>query len=79
MVVSAVKGTSCIGTQFSSPLYSFSTVENYVGTIGQVDLRTTEGDYYNGLEITSCDPSSMIGKHIYFPDRVNLSLVFNEI
>ncbi|KAI9550662.1 hypothetical protein GHT06_006214 [Daphnia sinensis] len=60
IAVSAVMGTLCSGTQFSSPLYEFPVAERTTGIVGQVELRSTEDTAYD-LIIASCNPSSMIG------------------
>ncbi|XP_045035318.1 uncharacterized protein LOC116930806 isoform X8 [Daphnia magna] len=60
IIVSAVMGTLCGGTQFSSPLYEFPVAERTTGIVGQVELRSTEDTVYD-LTIASCNPPSMIG------------------
>lgn len=68
-------GTSCNGTQFSSPLYEFPVAERTTGIVGQVELRSTDNAAYT-LSISSCSPPSMTGslnmRHFFFnlPDRI---------
>ena len=56
LIVSAVKGTDCNGTQFSSALYDFPAIEQSTGIIGSVTLRSTDNATKYDLSISSCDP-----------------------